>query len=358
VTEQSWVALVPRDTVFVRDGRSFNAAADTLAATVLPGPATAAGAVGAAFGAEPDEVRGPVFARRVAGQWRPYFPVPADLVVCADAPESLVYRLKPEELAGDTDLDQLPGEHGAGPGERVCVPERWLVPPLAAEPAEPLSGWLSATDLTAYLAGELLDSGGVTPGDLDLGTPFERERRVGLARDDRTARAGFLYQTEHLRPHENWAFLAQYTYKPDWASRLTGPVSFGGRGRLVDTEEAVSRWPECPDPFSAKRVLVYLVTPALWPTGWHPPLPPGARLIAAATGKPEVVATLTPGPDPKKTRTLRWAVPAGSVFLLEFDTAERGAAWATDVHGTAYAPGTDDRLRTAGFGVVLTGVWK
>lgn len=357
MTERAWVALRPRDTVFVRDGRSFDAAADTQAATVLPGPATTAGAVGAAFKAEPDEVRGPVFARRVAGRWRPYLPVPADLVVCADAPESLVYRLKPEELAGTTDLDQLPDDD-ARRGERACVPERWLVPPLAAEPAEPLTGWLSGEDLTAYLAGELLESGDVRPGDLDLGTPFEREQRVGLARDDRSARSGFLYRTEHLRPHEHWAFLAQYTYEPGWRGQLTSPVNFGGRGRLADAENADCRWPKTPDNFSSKRVLVYLATPALWPTGWHPPLPPGARLIAAATGKPEPVATLTPGPDAWKTRTLRWAVPAGSVFLLEFDTAERAGAWAASVHGTAYAPGVEDRLRTAGFGVVLTGVWK
>jgi CRISPR-associated protein Cmr3 len=104
-------------------------------------------------------------------------------------------------------------------------------------------------------------------------------------------------------------------------------------------------------------VLVYLATPGLWPGGWRIPVPPGARLVAAATGEPEPVATLTPGGDWRQSRVLRWAAPAGSVYLLQFDDAEHGAAWARDVHGTAYGRGLKDRLRTAGFGVVLTGAW-
>ena len=58
----SWLAFKPRDTVFVRDGRSFNAAVDALAETVRPGPTTIAGAVGEAF--NPAEVRGPAFSTR------------------------------------------------------------------------------------------------------------------------------------------------------------------------------------------------------------------------------------------------------------------------------------------------------
>jgi hypothetical protein len=47
VTAEPWVALVPRDTVIVRDGRPFDAtgADSTSAEPVLPGPAT----MGASF---------------------------------------------------------------------------------------------------------------------------------------------------------------------------------------------------------------------------------------------------------------------------------------------------------------------
>ena len=37
------------------------------------------------------------------------------------------------------------------------------------------------------------------------------------------------------------------------------------------------------------------------------------------------MATVTPGKDWARTRMLRWAAPAGSVYLLEFDDARRGA---------------------------------
>jgi len=39
------------------------------------------------------------------------------------------------------------------------------------------------------------------------------------------------------------------------------------------------------------------------------------------------MATVTPGKDWARTRMLRWAAPAGSVYLLEFDDARRGAAY-------------------------------
>ena len=38
MSTRSWLAFRPRDTVFVRDGRSFDAASDPLAQTVRPSP--------------------------------------------------------------------------------------------------------------------------------------------------------------------------------------------------------------------------------------------------------------------------------------------------------------------------------
>jgi CRISPR-associated protein Cmr3 len=351
VTQPAWFAFSPRDTVFVRDGRSFDAAADNSAQTVLPGPATLAGAVAAAFGAEPAEVRGPVLARRGMDGWEPYFPAPADLIVPAGQREPSVFRLLPEELPGQSDLSTADGNGGGGPA-------RWLVPPEHTEPAEPLHGWLPAWALTEYLAGRLPATGGIPRRQLGVEEPLVPELRVGLARDGRTARAGFIYQAVHRRPQENWAFLAECLYQAEWKQHVDGPVKLGGRGRLADPESAVAGWPGHPDGSVGSKVLVYLATPALWPGGWRVPLPSGARLAAAAVGEPEPVATLTPGEKWRETRVLRWAVPAGSVYLLEFGDAGEGATWAREVHGTAYGPDpTQQRLRTAGFGVVLTGAW-
>lgn len=342
--EDVWLAFVPRDTIFIRDGRAFDAGASTVARTVWPGPTTIAGATGAAFGAEVTEVRGPVLAAQDGEEWEPYFPAPFDLVVDATGTRSDVCRLAPTLVDGVTDL-----------GDEV---ERWLTAPPEIRSPAPVSGWLPSGQLARYLAGELPGPNGEPLADIDLADPLHDEARVGLARSNRRVRPGYLYQATHLRPEPGWAFVAGCVLPEGWRRSVTGPVPLGGRGRLADVE-TIARvpWPSRPSAFPGGRVLVYLATPAIWPSGWCIPVPPGARLVAAATGEPQPAATTTPGPRWRERSFLRWAVPAGSVYLLGFADPVRAASWAAEVHGTAYGPAAKDELRTAGFGVVLTGVW-
>ena len=343
-----WLAFTPRDTVFVRDGRSFNAAADTSAVTVRPWPTTIAGAVGAAFGkVNPAEVRGPVLAHFGRRGWEPYFPVPADLAV-AEGSER-VCRLKSQETS-------------AGSGSDLAMP-RWLVPPGNVGKVEPFSelypGYLMpGSVLSQYLAGAL-PKPDTTVRDLRLLQPLAPETRVGLARDGHVARSGFLYQATHLRLADDWAFLADITEAGERKPVTEQHVLFGGRGRLADVGEAEMSWPDAGTAKIGKQVLVYLATPAVWPGGWRLPVPESARLVAAATGKPEPATTLTPGSTWKETRTLRWAVPAGSVYLLEFTDDAAGETWARQWQQRALSRGVqgEDLVRTAGFGVVLMGVW-
>jgi CRISPR type III-B/RAMP module-associated protein Cmr3 len=383
-SESSWLAFTPRDTVFVRDGRSFEAAADNSGTSVRPSPTTIAGAIGALFkpkpdracgeagaaGAEPDpsvtnpdEVRGPVLARLVGGEWDAYFPAPADLVRTADRGPARVYRLVREEISGTTDLDEAVTD-GASPKAS------WLVPPEDAGRVQPLGDRLIPADrLAAYLAGDLPARSGTALDALRAEDyPFRPEQRVGLAREGRRVRAGYLYQMTHLRSEDGWAFLGEFVFSAGPPrSPAPGPVKFGGRGRLADVAPAALAWPAAPDRTAlairdgraARRVLAYLATPALWPGGWRIPVPEGARLVAAACGKPLPAATLAPGPRYRESRALRWAVPAGSVYLLEFDDAAAASRWAAEVHGTACGAADGDLgyMRTAGFGVVLTGVW-
>jgi CRISPR type III-B/RAMP module-associated protein Cmr3 len=361
-TTSAWLAFTPRDTVFVRDGRSFDAVADAFAQAVRPGPTTIAGAVGAAFdGPNPAEVRGPVLARRAGAGWEPYFPVPADLVVTAGR-AGRVYRLSPESL-GRTDLEGDVGDNNAVDG--VTSPQM-LVPPEHADPVTPVGGELPGQRLMPgrvlleYLAGRLPGERGIPLRNLELAEPLAPEQRVGLARAGRRAREGFLYQAVHLRPGEDWAFLAEYGVGEQWAGVAKDHVPFGGRGRLADIQPAAMRWPDATQTIG-KRVLVYLATAAVWRDGWRMPVPDEATLVAAATYEPEPVATVRPGRGWRDTRALRWAVPAGSVYLLEFGTAAAGAAWARAWNGVALdrggRHGEEDLPRTAGFGVVLTGAW-
>ncbi len=189
--------------------------------------------------------------------------------------------------------------------------------------------------------------------------PLVVERRVGLARmDGRTAAVGYLYAATHLRPQDGWVFLAECELPVGWTGVPVGPVQLGGRARLAEVSVATGvDWPPRPTSYPEGRVLVYVATPAIWPDGWRLPVPEGARLVAAAVGEPEPVATASPRLGMGRSKALRWAVPPGSVYLLAFDDEAEAARWADAVHGRAYGRPARDRLRTAGFGVVLTGVW-
>ena len=347
MSTRSWLAFRPRDTVFVRDGRSFDAASDGVAQTVRPSPTTIAGAVGQAFRVNPEEVRGPVLAREGTLGWEPYFPVPADLVVTAGESRR-VFRLTPDEFSGQTDL----GEAADGGAHAF----RWLMPPAHTGHVEPLRGWIPGSVLAEYLAERLPATEGTPASEFGIAEPLVPERRVGLARDGRSARSGYLYQATHWRPGEGWAFLAEITVADTWDARMSSHVPFGGRGRLADVGGVSVSWPDAA-PAAAKRVLVYLATPGIWPGGWQLPVPDGAEVVAAATGEAEPAATVKRGREWRDSRALRWAVPAGSVYLLEFGDAAVGAEWARKWHGTAYGRAERDPLRTAGFGVVLTGAW-
>jgi hypothetical protein len=357
VSRSTWLALSPRDTVLVRDGRQFEAEVDATANSAAPRPNTVAGAIGAAYGRRVDAVRGPVLGRSQASDsagetrsagWTAYLPTPRDLVV-QDLTPDVVRRLRPEPAAAITDLADRPD----GP--------LWT---LTGE-GEPLEGWLPGPTLSRYLRGELLPSGRAARKELrghvdQKQPPLVTEARVGLARTTgRTARAGYLYQSTHLRPADRWAFLAECDLPDDLSGEPASPVKLGGRDRLADMSTVSGpSWPDGATVFPHRRVLVYLATPAVWLTGWQLPAPDGARLLAAAVAGPEPVAAATPGAKFRGSRRLYWAAPAGSVYLLEFNDAGRAAEWATEWHGKAYGDGPLPDLRTAGFGVVLIGVWS
>jgi CRISPR-associated protein Cmr3 len=381
---ERWVALRVRDTVVVRDGRSFDAGGDRRGATVGPWPSTVAGALTTAFdGVEPSEVRGPVLGEQLPdGSWSPRFPVPADVLLPGNASarpgRTRVIRLRPGTAATDPVVSLVTSDLPDGP-------QALLLPPTGVERVSPLPGLLRPAGLRRWLN----DDVPTRDGTLDVEAfPLVPDVRVGLARSGRVAAEGYLYSMTHLRPRDGWAFLVQCDDSPGTRGVTpAGPVPLGGRARLADCADAPGvAWPDRPGDYPGGRLSVYVATPAVWADGWRPPLPPGARLVAAAVPDPVPVATASPrrareriagGPTPgprglRSTASLRWAVPPGAVYLLRFeddpatgrDGAECAARWAATVHGRALGPSADvapdgtDRLRTAGFGVILTGRWS
>ena len=368
-----WLSLRPHDAIQVRDGRSFTAGAGGAARTRRPWPSTVAGALGAAFKAaapnansapKPRTVRGPFLGRWNSGprRWDLTFPVPAD-VVPSDSSSKLWRQLRPQDTSVLTDLDQ----DGL----------RWLYHSDAGTRDEEL--WWRRSEMQNYLHGEGIDSELLS----SLTPPMTTEERTGIARQDRAARHAHLYSSDYLRLHEyadqEWAFLALCELGPELAPPPPGPVRLGGEGRLADLQmcERQERiaLPEKPEHFPEGKVLVYLATPAIWRrrsldnvwrNTWRPPLPNDARLVAAAVNGPEHVASA--GPDRRGGvgyAWLRWAVPAGSVYLLQFtgsDPERAAKLWAERTHGRAWGEDNDSdqdsqQLATAGFGLILTGTW-
>ncbi|MDT0329346.1 type III-B CRISPR module-associated Cmr3 family protein [Nocardiopsis lambiniae] len=371
-----WFALRPRDAVQVRDGRTFIAGAGGGARTRRPWPSTVAGALGAAFKAaasggkpEPRTVRGPFLGRWDSGErrWHLAFPVPADVVPAKRTPRShdRWTRLRPRSVPARTDLgrDESLWLHANDAGKRDDRNERDL--------------WWGDDSMRDYL------HHGTIGSDIraDLLTV---ERRTGIARQGRTVKHAHLYTSDFLRlreePDEGWEFLALCELDPDLAPPPPGPVRLGGEGRLADLrvceEHEGIALPKPPGRFPEGKVLVYLATPAIWRRPardggwndtWSPPLPENARLVTAAIPGPEHVAGVTPESDGTFTNAwLRWAVPAGSVYLLRFTGPDpEGAAqdWAARAHGRAWGEEADNpdrdgrRLATAGFGLILTGTW-
>jgi CRISPR-associated protein Cmr3 len=359
---------------------------------------------------EPDRVRGPVLARRESGaaafrsaasgavaaeggRWVTHFPVPADLVL----PKGQSHQDRPRARRL-VPLRSWPGPSGADDVEvRTDLGEAvssWLVPPGDAGAVEPVAGLLPVDAMTDYLADaldrwiDLRALGWVTSSPQEA--PLVGEPRVGLARKDRTARDGYLYATTHQRPREGWGFLAECVDGPATVGvDPVGPVPLGGRSRLADVEIVDAAWPDPPDDYPQGQVLLYVATPAVWEGGWRPPLPQGVRLVGACVPDPVPVSVASVRRAPRRRRllptvVLRWAVPAGAVYLLQFPDRASGSSgqgrdgsqwarrWAQAVHAQALGPaqhpgggsavdgpgsaGTD-RTATAGFGVVLTGRW-
>ncbi|MBE3001109.1 hypothetical protein IDM40_20780 [Nocardiopsis sp. HNM0947] len=379
-TVERWMALIPHDAVHVRDGRTFAAGAGGAARTRQPWPSTVAGAVGAAVrdaggSEEPRTLRGPLLALKVGTRpWALHFPVPADLV--PDKKDSRRWhRLRPEEpSAARTDLDSSE------------LKLQWMLSTHAGEPSA--DRWWGQAALKKYLHGEAHEDRDLTGAP----QPLVTELRTGIAIQERRVLHSHMYATEFLRlgetdPSRNaqrqWAFVTLGEFRPGSTPPTSSSVRFGGAGRIADLQtcdvDPARSIPERPERFPDGRILVYLATPGIWrsqdETGawrntWRPQLPDGAELVSAAVNGPQHVARS--GVDRRgelEYSWLQWAVPAGSVYLLQFSGATPEArehaakTWAARAHGRAWGEDTsnDDadgrRLATAGFGLILTGTW-
>lgn len=229
--------------------------------------------------------------------------------------------------------------------------------------------WLTAAGLSAVLQGHLPKADDIKKAS-DL---FERESRLGIARDNatRTVEKGLLYQTQHIRPHQDLTVELDASGLPD-DMPIKAMVRLGGEGRTasLNIKSVEQTLPQAPAVKNAQGLLLYLLTPlSILPTGkeWQP-LPSFTReereqqtvwtgslngieleLHGAVTGK----ALREGGWDmaQHQPRAVTSLIPAGSVF---FCTAKDGNTQAAiqALHNTQIGE------RSAyGYGHLAAGLW-
>lgn len=333
----TWLAIEPLDTLSVRDGRGFAAGLDTLSAAVFPPPSTVAGAVHEALAALGGRSRfkrlsGPLLRHRAHGL---LFPWPRHVLFDVDTERVNVLR----PVSGSLHDPDVPGVL-AGDGE---------VPALM----------MRGNDLEAVLHG-LVDLEGLAEQVAservrELGMRWSVEPHIGLYRDEHGAAVeGYLYAAQHLRLDDTVSLVARVATE----QAVPGPavVEMGGERRHVEIGPIADlHVPAMPDGFPGGRIALYLATPAVFTDGWRPQLPDEVTLVGAAVDGPVPMSTRA-----QQRHVLRWAVAAGSTYLLQVTGDRREARaqeLARDWHDRALWQ-VESRLRTSGFGWCFTGRWS
>ncbi len=293
-------------------------------------------------------LRGPWLTRR----GEPLFAAPADLGVTLRA-----------SLEGPPQVSDVARfRHVSPEGER-----RWSHPLallVSAESGEhgPPEGWyLNREGLAAWRGGGL-----PRPEDFvhasALWTP-EARTGIGLEDDKRSGKAGLLYTFGFIRLAAGVALGFEVAGSPLGAA---GRIRLGGEGRTATLETGPGFPRFSPDGRAGRFVSVCFATPCLSASGAYPPGFSAGRLDGEIGGwRCRLVAAAVPGFATvggwdlarNRSKPLRRAIPAGSVFLFAPEGGEAdAAAMAAALDGRCFCDFDDDSLARQGFGLAVAGV--
>ena len=326
--------LEPLDVLFLRGNKLFGDPGSYGESLVPPWPSVAAGAIRsrmmaeagidfAAFrdGAEatpelgsleqpgPFRVTGFWLARRYTdGRVETLHPLPADLVATQCDNGLQLHRLQPVAPA--------PGLESSAALPKVAT----LATNTQAKPATGL--WLTESGWRAYLEGrlpaadQLIEPGRLWSTDLRVG--------VGLDPAERRADEGKLFSMQAVALQPGLGFVAAVTGAEAPAAGLVR-LGGDGRGAAIHKVEAAPPLPDLDAICDARRCLIVLTSPGLFPDGWRLPgcddeqrFALGGvtgRLVCAAVPRAETVS----GWDLARwqPKSAQRAAPAGSVYWLE-----------------------------------------
>jgi len=372
------MALVPRDGLFVKDGRGWQtSSAGRGYGLEWPWPSTILGALRTAWGREEEARAGIAFDRRgwlaqaanvhlsatlvlrrpLGTRWEPehrVWPAPADAFAAQG--EHGFQRLAPRP----PDVATL-GRDDDEPREAL-----WVAAPSQA--AKPRTGprWWSERQFAAWLAGDRPLEGG-----------FSLQRRiqthVGIRPETQTADDGILFShdvVETLQGDAEWAIGVEANVARERAPSL---ATVGSDGRLARFETLDARLFQCaqevPAAFArgSRGLRVVVVTPASFQRGWLPDglepigreirgciasLPYEVVLRAALVGRPVPISgwdMVAGRPKPGA----RMVAPGAVYFFQRRDGRAFGEGDARALWLSALGARTDE-----GFGRVVPGFWN
>jgi CRISPR-associated protein Cmr3 len=225
----------------------------------------------------------------------------------------------------------------------VQSPDGWKQWDDAAEQRSPVSaaGWfLKPTGMNAWLEGKAPEPGEFLHSSLLWVT--ELRTGVGLAKDTRAAEKGMLYTFGFVRLLRG----VSIGFEIEGSLQIGSRLRLGAEGRTAEIA-AGEPFPFASSPAAGdtQRTIAF-ATPSLSEDGALPPRMMKARVRAAFVRG----ALLIGGWDIAKRRSkaLRRAIPAGSVYVIDCDTDDR-------FHGTNFSDGFDMEAPLQGFGLTLAG---
>ncbi|MEW6088968.1 MAG: type III-B CRISPR module-associated protein Cmr3 [bacterium] len=376
-----YVYIEPRDTVFFRDNRPFDAGVDTIAESIIPSPLTLFGVIGNYYldingislkdfkdngntklgNYDPElkntrlKIKGPFFEY----DEKVYLSTPAN--IWASGAES--YVLKPR------DRNNLEWDITQPDLQSLEIPRFGY----GIQP-ETLGGFLSLEGIRQYLSMDEIDIYNNGKKEEDL---FIKENRYGHQLNDfsQTVEEGQLYSARHIRFKDSlsnkkinktkFMLVVDGLEGSDFTEKVT---RVGGEGKLtgIYTEEKNEKL--IPDNNrvlekikKGKKFLLYFITPAIFKEGWDRNWPvefKDTKMVGACVNKPVFISGWQKSGKGMKgnPRSLFKTVPAGSVYFFKADTWDDNSFQAL-YEKYNFRESLSDFYPCAGFGTALIGAW-
>ena len=369
------VNLEAIDTLFFRDHRPFTAGEDTYAESILPSPLTLYGAISSCylqsigkslsdFKNNHDEKLGRYSEElkesnlKIKGMFlvkngKFYLPTPANFYGYGKDKKELMLHLakvqnsKPYEWDIDnTDINPL------------------SIPKITNKDLEQVNGFIELDYIKPYFLNNIPRNSVYYTDDF-----FIYENRYGNTLSGDLLTVDNLYSAVHLRFYDE---VNRITYsKASIAVIIEGldendftekTISLGGERRrarltLMDKVPSLTNPDVLTQVKNKKKFFLYLLTPAIFNSGWLPPVIGGAKLVGAAINKPQYISGWKRNTDASGSpRPMKKAVPAGSVYFYIADK------WTDEQFVNCYKEynfnqSLSEIYPAAGFGITIIGFW-